>query len=71
MKEKEVKRMRLVDADKVIENIKKVAQCETCEDLGGVRCRACEWKDAMDLIDDFADNRPWGGIPENEQCKTD
>ena len=48
--------MRLIDADKLIEEIKKQAGCESCDNYHGIRCKACQWDDAMDTVDDFADN---------------
>lgn len=48
--------MRLIDADKLIDEIKKQAGCESCDNYHGIRCRACQWDDAMDTVDDFADN---------------
>jgi len=48
--------MRLIDADKLINEIKKQAGCESCDNYHGIRCKACQWDDAMDTVDDFADN---------------
>ena len=48
--------MRLIDADKLIEEIKKQAGCESCNNYHGIRCKACQWEDAMDTVDDYADN---------------
>ena len=48
--------MRLIDADKLIEVIKKQAGCESCDNYHGIRCKACQYEDAMDTVDDFADN---------------
>ena len=42
---------RLIDADKRIEEIKKI-HCDGCDNYGGVKCRACWVDDAMCLIDD-------------------
>lgn len=42
---------RLIDADKRIEEIKKI-YCDGCDNYGGVKCRACWVDDAMCLIDD-------------------
>jgi hypothetical protein len=57
MKEKYM--ARIVDADALIEAIKEQARCSECENYNGVRCRACEWDDAIGIIDDFADNHPY------------
>lgn len=42
---------RLIDADKRVEEIKKL-YCDGCDNYGGVKCRACWVDDAMSLIDD-------------------
>ena len=42
---------RLIDADKRIEEIKKI-YCDGCDNYGGCKCRACWVDDAMCLIDD-------------------
>lgn len=51
--------MRFVDADKLIEQIKLQAGCAECNNYSGVRCRACQWDDAIAIVDGFAD------VPEN------
>lgn len=43
--------MRLIDADALIENIKRVC-CTDCNSYEGVRCRACWADDAMSMADD-------------------
>ena len=43
--------MRLIDADALVAYIKRV-YCTDCDNYGGVRCRACEAGDALDMIDD-------------------
>lgn len=43
--------MRLIDADALIENIKRV-YCTECNSYNGVRCKACGTGDAIDMIDD-------------------
>lgn len=43
--------MRLIDADALVENIKRV-YCTDCDSYNGVRCRACGTDDALDMIDD-------------------
>ena len=42
---------RVIDADKRIEEIKKI-YCDGCDNYGGCKCRACWVDDAMCLIDD-------------------
>ena len=48
--------MRRIDADKLIDEIKKQAGCESCDNYHGIRCKACQWDDAADTVDDYADN---------------
>ena len=43
--------MRLIDADALIEDIKRV-YCTECNSYNGVRCKACGTGDAVDMIDD-------------------
>ena len=43
--------MRLIDADALVENIKRV-YCTDCDSYNGVRCRACGTDDAIGMIDD-------------------
>jgi hypothetical protein len=42
--------MRPIDADALVENIKRV-YCTDCDNYGGVRCRACGTADALDMVD--------------------
>ena len=42
---------RLIDADKRIQEIKKI-YCTGCDNYGGAKCRACWVDDAICLIDD-------------------
>jgi len=42
--------MRLIDADALIEQIKK-SRCTGCDNCNGVRCRACQYNDEMADID--------------------
>lgn len=48
--------MRPIDADGLIEYLKKQAGCKDCQNYNGVRCRACIWDDAIDCVDDYADS---------------
>ena len=47
----DLKEKRLIDANARIEEIK-LAHCVSCDNYGGVRCRACWVDDAMSLIED-------------------
>ena len=40
-----------IDREKAIANIK-AAYCCGCNDYGGVKCRACQLMDAMDVLED-------------------
>lgn len=51
--------MRLIDADKLIEQMKLQAGCAECDSYHGILCKSCQWDDAIDLVDDFADNHPY------------
>lgn len=42
---------RLIDADALEKEIKRV-YCTGCNDYHGLRCRACDTDDALDMIDD-------------------
>lgn len=42
---------RIIDADALIEQIKK-SRCIDCNSINGVRCRACQYDDEMADIDD-------------------
>lgn len=60
--------MRLIDADALIEQIKKNL-CEPCKkrkgDYNGVRCRACQYGDEIDDIEDAPTVMEW--IPCSER----
>lgn len=43
--------MRYIDADALIENIKRV-YCTDCNNYNEIRCRACGTDDALTMIDD-------------------
>lgn len=36
-----------------IEHMKEMAGCATCNNYNYVRCRACSWDDAMNIIEDL------------------
>lgn len=46
---------RMVDADQVIAAMRIQAGCANCMNYNGVRCRACDWDDAMDIVDRYAE----------------
>ena len=41
--------MRAADIDKLIEEMKKQAGCDTCNNYDGIKCRSCLWDDAITL----------------------
>ncbi len=43
--------VRLIDANALIKKIEGT-HCKGCNNYNGVMCRACEWMDAMDYIED-------------------
>lgn len=44
--------MRLIDADALMERMREQAGCRDCNSYAGVRCRACTWEDAINLVDE-------------------
>lgn len=44
--------MRLIDADALMERMREQAGCRDCNSYNGVRCRACTWDDAINLVDE-------------------
>lgn len=57
--------MRLIDADALIDRLREVAGCDTCDRHIDSRCKApigyCPWDDAITEVDDWADNHPIEG----------
>lgn len=43
--------VRLIDANALIKQIEGT-HCKDCNSYNGAMCRACEWMDAMDYIED-------------------
>lgn len=43
--------IRLIDANALVKQIEGT-HCKDCDNYNGVMCRACEWMDAMDYIED-------------------
>ena len=43
--------VRLIDANALVKTIESV-HCKDCDSYNGAMCRACEWMDAMDYIED-------------------
>lgn len=44
--------MELIDRGAAIERIKSMAGCATCDNYNYVRCRACIWDDARNIMDE-------------------
>lgn len=63
-----------IDREKAIANIK-AAYCCGCEHYNGVRCRACQIMDAMDVLEDepavVPDAQRWRKTSENPPTKKD
>ena len=57
------KSMKLIDADGIINTIEQQAGCATCDNYNGIRCRACQWDDAITSIYDYADYHTIDAIP--------
>ena len=45
--------MALIDRDATLERMKSMAGCATCDNYNWVRCRACSWDDAMNIVDEL------------------
>lgn len=43
--------VRLIDGNALVKEIESV-HCKDCDSYNGAMCRACEWMDAMDYIED-------------------
>ncbi len=43
--------VRLIDANALVKTIES-NHCKGCDNYNGAMCRACEWMDAMDYIED-------------------
>lgn len=63
-----------IDREKAIANIK-VAYCCGCENYNGVRCRACQIMDAIDVLEDepavVPDVQRWRKTAENPPTRKD
>lgn len=63
-----------IDREKAIANIK-AAYCCGCEDYNGVRCRACQIMDAMDVLEDepavVPDSQRWRKTAEDPPTRED
>ena len=57
------KKMKLIDADGIINVMKQQAGCATCDNYNGIICRACQWDDAITSIYDYADYHTVDAIP--------
>lgn len=40
----------LISRAEILGRIKSMAGCATCDNYNGVRCRACIWDDAMNIV---------------------
>lgn len=46
--------MREIDADKVLEAMEESDKCRKCDSHHGIMCKTCDWRSAMDLIEETA-----------------
>ena len=46
--------MALIDRDATLERMKSMAGCATCDNYNYVRCRACSWDDAMNIVEEMS-----------------
>ena len=45
-----------IDADELLMRMRKSAGCDYCQSYMGVRCRACAWDQAMDIVQTMAED---------------
>ena len=45
----------LIDRDATLERMKSMAGCATCDNYNYVRCRACIWNDAMNIVEEMSE----------------
>ena len=43
----------LISRAAAIDHMKSMAGCATCDNYNGVRCRACSWDDAVNIVDEL------------------
>lgn len=43
----------LISRAATLERMKSMAGCATCNNYNGVRCRACIWDDALNIVDEL------------------
>ena len=55
--------MKRIDVDGIISVMKQQAGCATCDNYNGIRCRACQWDDAITSVYDYADYHTVDAIP--------
>lgn len=57
----------MIPRDAVLERMKSMAGCATCDNYNYVRCRACIWDDAMNIVEEMSavEGCP-GGMVETE-----
>lgn len=45
----------MIDRDATLERMKSMAGCATCDNYNNVRCRACIWDDAINIVEEMAE----------------
>jgi hypothetical protein len=48
-----MKKDELISRSAAIEHMESMAGCAACNNYDGVRCRACIWDDAMNIVDEL------------------
>lgn len=54
---------KLIDVNGIINVMKQQAGCATCNNYNGIRCRACQYDDAITSIYDYSDYYTVEAIP--------
>lgn len=45
----------LISRAATLERMKSMASCATCDNYNYVRCRACSWDDAMNIVEEMSE----------------
>ena len=45
----------LIPRNATLERMKSMAGCATCDNYNYVRCRACSWDDAMNIVEEMSE----------------
>lgn len=50
-----MKKDDLISRAATLERMKSMAGCATCDNYNYVRCRACSWDDAMNIVEEMSE----------------